>query len=330
MTEAAEWKIQRVATLKDLVLSAPLVGVASIDGIPAPQMQKMRAQLRGRASMVVSKNNLIALALKEASGKLKKVDGLADLMSGQTALILGSGNPFALFKVLEDAKVKAPARGGEIAPEDIVVRRGDTPFKPGPVVGDLQRVGLPAAIEGGKVVIKKDHLLVKKGAKISRHVAQVLTKLEIHPLTVGPRLQGSYEGGTIYPREVLAVDTDAILADFSLGASRAFHLAVEVAYPTPETVRPLLTKAHLQALHLAIEAGIPTRETLPMLLQMAQARMLTLASHVPEALDEELRALVSAAPAKEPEDEEPEEEEKPKEEEASEEEVAEGLSSLFG
>ncbi len=333
MVEPAEWKVTRVGELKDLVLGSDLVGVASIDGIPGPQIQKMRTQLRGRARMVVSKNNLIARALREAAADREKVDGLVDAIAGQTALILGSGNPFILYQVLEGTKVKAPAKGGEVATEDILVAEGDTPFKPGPVVGDLQRAGLPAAIEGGKVVIKKDKLLVEQGKRIPKTVAQVLTKLEIFPVTVGPRLQAAYEAGTVYPRDTLAIDTAGIRADFATAAAHAFHLAVEAAYPTPLTIRNLLTKAHARAVHLAMETATPTSETLPALLRAAQTRMLAVASRAPDALDDELKAMLSAAPAAEAKEEAPEEKEKKdekKEEKVDEEEAAAGLSSLFG
>ena len=59
-----------------------------------------------------------------------------------------------------------------------MIKQGDTSFKPGPIVGELQKVGIPAAIESGKVVIKSDKLLVKEGETISAEVAQMLTKLE--------------------------------------------------------------------------------------------------------------------------------------------------------
>src|SRR5439155_984135 len=87
-------------------------------------------------------------------------------IEGQTAVVTADINPFRLFKELEATKTRAPARGGEIAPEDLWVRAGETPFKPGPVVGELQKAGVPAAIERGKVVIRQDKLMVRAGQRI--------------------------------------------------------------------------------------------------------------------------------------------------------------------
>ena len=47
----------------------------------------------------------------------------------------------------------APAKEGQLAPFDIVVPKGPTPFGPGPIIGELQKIGLPAAIEAGKIGI---------------------------------------------------------------------------------------------------------------------------------------------------------------------------------
>ena len=71
---------------------------------------------------------------------------------------------------MEATKSTAPAKPGDIAPEDIIVKEGETPFKPGPIVGELQKAGIPAAIEGGKIVIRKDKVLVEKGHSHRRGV----------------------------------------------------------------------------------------------------------------------------------------------------------------
>ena len=54
------------------------------------------------------------------------------------------------------------AKAGETAPEDIVIEKGPTSFKPGPIVGELQQAGIPAAIEGGKVRIRETKTVVKE------------------------------------------------------------------------------------------------------------------------------------------------------------------------
>jgi len=285
MAHVAPYKKAVVDELVRRCLSSQVVGVASIQGIPAPQFQAIRQRLRGRATITVSKNNLLRLALEQAAAKKPHLNELAEAIEGQTAVVTAELNPFKLFRELEATKTRAPARGGEVAPEDIWVREGETPFKPGPVVGDLQKAGVPAAIERGKVVVKKDKLMVKAGDRIPRELAGVLARLDIFPLVVGLDLKGAHEGGMVFRRDALAVDDVAVRAQLVVAGMGAFNLAMFIGYPTKATIVPLLTFAHAKALGLAVECGFPTKGTVKFLLAKAQAQALALASRVPEATE---------------------------------------------
>jgi large subunit ribosomal protein L10 len=329
MAHVAPAKKEIVEGLVKRFEGSHVIGIANIHGIPAPQFQAIRKSLAGRAQIIVAKNNLLRLALKGAEAKKKGLAKLIDAIEGQSAVVTAEINPFRLFRELEATKTKAPARGGEVAPDDLWVREGDTPFKPGPIVGELQKAGVPAAIEKGKVVIKKDKLLVKTGDRIPREVAQVLAKLEIYPLIVGLDLRGAYDAGTVFRREVLAVDEAQVRGQIALATRQALALALEIAYPTRQTIPLLLAKAHTNALNLAVESEFPTRESVKFLLARAQAEMLALASRAPGIADEELKGRLSSGKAQSPRDE-PKPEEKKEKKEASEDEAAAGLGSLFG
>lgn len=278
MAHVAPHKARLVSDLASRCAEAQVIGIVGIQGIPAPQFQAIRKKLWGRATITVAKNNLLRLALEQATAKKPDLVKLGKAIEGQTAVVTAGINPFRLYRELEATKTRAPARGGEVAPEDLWVRAGETPFKPGPIVGELQKAGIPAVIERGKVAIRQDKLLVKTGQRIPREVAQQLARLEIYPMVVGLNLRGAYEAGTVYRRDVLAID-DAVVRDQIARAGRqAFSLAIEAGYPTKETIRPLLARAVGQALNLAVESGFPTKESVKLLLAKAHAQMLTLAA----------------------------------------------------
>lgn len=329
MAHVAPIKKEIVDELVSRFAASQVIGVANIKGIPAPQFQAIRKRLAGRATIKVAKNNLLRLALQKASDHKPELAKLSEVIEGQTAVIMADLNPFRLFKELEATKSRAPARGGEVAPEDLWVREGETPFKPGPIVGDLQKAGIPAAIERGKVVIKKDKLLVKAGDRIPRDVAQNLARLEIFPLIVGLDLRGAYEGGTVFRRETLAIDDEVVRSQVSLAAQQALCLALEAAYPVPATIQPLLARAHRGAVSLAVESGFPTKESVKFLLAKAYAQMLSVAARAPDAMDDDLRRQLVTKDAGPPQEKKPVET-KEEQKEASEEEAAAGLGALFG
>ncbi len=332
MPHVAEWKKDEVASLKKLIESHEVVGMANLSDIPAPQLQKMRRTLKDSAVLKMSRKTLMSLALNDCNKE--NIETLEEHMDGQPALIFTNMNPFKLYKILEGSKTAAPAKAGSIAPEDIVVPKGDTAFKPGPVLGELQKVGIPAKIEKGKIVITSDKTIVEAGEAIPRDVASLLTRLEIFPLEVGIDLRAAYEDQTVYTSDILTINEEETLADIQKAFTRALNLSVNAVIFTKEAVPVLLQKAATQSLNLALNAEILTSKTRDILLAKAYAQMLSVASEVSakdeNAVDDEIRDKLSSKATKveTKEDNEPEEEEEEAEEEEG--DAAAGLGALFG
>jgi len=332
MPHVAEWKKDEVASLKKLIESHEVVGMANLSDIPAPQLQKMRRTLKDSAVLKMSRKTLMSLALNDCNKE--NIETLEEHMDGQPALIFTNMNPFKLYKILEGSKTAAPAKAGSIAPEDIVVPKGDTAFKPGPVLGELQKVGIPAKIEKGKIVITSDKTIVEAGEAIPREVASLLTRLEIFPLEVGIDLRAAYEDQTVYTSDILTINEEETLADIQKAFTRALNLSVNAVIFTKEAVPVLLQKAATQSLNLALNAEILTSKTRDILLAKAYAQMLSVASEVSakdeNAVDDEIRDKLSSKATKveTKEDNEPEEEEEEAEEEEG--DAAAGLGALFG
>lgn len=164
-THLPQWKKDKVAEIIRLSKEYKLVGLVDMYGIPAEQVQDIRKNLRGKAELMMTRNTLIQHAFGEMNNE---VEDLGTHLKGHSALIFTNENPFKLYSMLEKTKTKMSARPGEAAPEDIVVSKGPTTFRPGPIVGELQQAGIPAAIEAGKVTIRETKTVVKAGEPISK------------------------------------------------------------------------------------------------------------------------------------------------------------------
>ena len=333
--ETAPWKKDVVGELVSMLESYPVVGVLDIANLPAPQFQQMRQKLRGQAEIIVSRNTLLKVSIERAaSQKDPKLRELIDHLHGQTALILACVNPFKLNKILRGSKTYAPARPGSRSPRDIVIPAGETDFAPGPVVGDLQRVGVKARIHAGRVVILEDYRILGEGDMISKEVADVLTKFGIMPLELGLKLRAVYEDGMVFSGEVLEFDETKAIEQLKLACASAVNLAINANYPTSMTIGVMISKASAAAHNLALNACLPISEVMPTLLTKAYAEMISLASAAhgknEKALDEELKTMLRFYPILQtkPEMEAEKIPEKPKEERKGEE--LEGLSKLFG
>ncbi|MCS7131439.1 MAG: 50S ribosomal protein L10, partial [Hadesarchaea archaeon] len=149
----APWKREALSELIEMFNRYPIVGVLSIGGLPAAQFQRIRQQLYGQAEIIVSKNTLLKLAIEKAAEQRDpKLRELVNYFEGPSALIFSRLNPFKLSRTLRMNKINAPAKPGMVSPRDIVIPAGETDFSPGPIVGELQRAGIKARIQAGKVV----------------------------------------------------------------------------------------------------------------------------------------------------------------------------------
>jgi large subunit ribosomal protein L10 len=268
-------RLAQVEALAKTIRSHRTTAIVAVRGVPASALQKMRRSLReGGHPILVAPNSSLRHALEAAVPDRPSLQPLLEHVTDQTAILSAEGNPFTLYQELARTRSPTPARGGELAPHDILVPAQTTSFKPGPIVGELQHAGFPAAIEKGKVVLKKDALIVKAGLPISREVAGLLTRLDIFPLEVGLELRAAVDGDTFYPRSVLAVDLDAKRAELAKAHQQALALALEIGYATAQTIPLLVTRAHRRALAVAIAAGYTTPATLAPILAkaLAQAR----------------------------------------------------------
>ena len=272
----AEWKHGEIKELVDFITKSKVIGIVEIGGIPAPQMQKMRKNLHEVGSIRSARNTLISRALDEAEKKVKGISNLKKSISGQSAIIATDTNPFKLFAKVKQTRTMAPAKGGETVNHDIEIKAGETPFKPGPIVGELQKVGIPAAIQEGKVVIKSDKLLVKAGEKIPADVALMLTRLEIFPIEIRMSLNSVFEDGNIYQPDVLDINIDEFLGRIRQASLNSLNLAVETGWANKTTIKPMVMKAYLNSFNLAMKCKITNKETIKFLLSKAQANMLAL------------------------------------------------------
>jgi len=266
-----QWKKDEVEEIISLSKEYRLTGLVDLHGIPASQLQQMRSNLRGSTVLKMTRNTLIEHAFNELGGEIGNV---VDYVDGQSAMIYTNENPFKLYRKLQDTMTKMVAKPGDIAPEDIVVPKGPTAFPPGPIVGTLQQVGIPAAITNGKVVIRETKTVVKAGEEINAKMADVLSKLDIRPIDVGLSLQISFYDGTFFEPKTLAIDENEYFNNVVLAAQQAFNLSVNAAYPTATTAGAIIGKAVREAKNLAVEAAIYEKDVVDLIIGRAQRESL--------------------------------------------------------
>ena len=314
--------------IRDFADKYSIIGILDVEGLPAPQFQRIRASLKKDAEVLIVKKNLISLVTNELESKFPSISELNKKSQGVVGLIFTNANPFTIYKSIQKNKSSAPAKAGSIAPKDIVVPAGPTGFVPGPIIGELGAFKIKAGIKAGKVEVKEDAVVAKEGDEISAGLAGILSRLGIEPMEVGLNIKAIYEEGTIYNRDVLNVDEEAILADLKSEASRALALSIGLEHYTSENIEHFLTSAGRDSLGLGVGIAYPAAETIKQLVSKANAQMAGVAFTLPKELQPAGLAVAApvAASAVNEGTSTPVEEKK---EEAPEADASAGLGDLF-
>ena len=332
-----EWKKREVENLVEVLESYDSVGIVDVAGIPSRQLQEMRAELYGSATLRMSRNTLLERALEQVDEGLGT---LVEYVSGHVGIVGTNDNPFGLYKQLEQSKTPAPISAGEVAPNDIVIPEGDTGMDPGPFVGDLQNVGANARIEEGSIRVLEDSVVAEEGDVVTMDLANVLGELGIEPKEVGLDLRAVFADGVIFEADELEIDVEEYRDDIQAAAAAGRNLSVNAAIPTSQTLPSLVAKASGEAKSLGLQASIESPDLMDDLVSTADAQVRSLAAIVEdeEALPEELRD-VEAPKVEEPAETEEQDDEQPEAEETADEEEdedddedaeGEGLGELFG
>ncbi len=264
----APWKEKEVQELGEMLKKYPVVGIASIESLPAAQFQEIKAKVKGHAVIRVARKRLIKRAIESARPELKDLESY---MEGPIALVLSDMDAFRLYNTIKKMRSKAPIKAGQVAPNDIVVPAGDTGLPPGPALGDLKAAGINARIEGSSIKVVKDSVVAKEGDVVSETVANALNKLGIKPVDIFLRIRAVYEDGTVFTPDVLDISEEETIAKIQTAYQRAFNLAVNAGYPTKETVEVLLVKAFSNARNLSVEIAFPTAKTIDLILAKGAA-----------------------------------------------------------
>ncbi|MGA3191171.1 MAG: 50S ribosomal protein L10 [Candidatus Bathyarchaeia archaeon] len=277
--QALQQKTKEVEEITNLIKGYSIIGIASLQKVRAAQLQEFKRNLADKVYMRVLKNTLIKLAIENCKERpdLKKLE---EHVKGSNVFMFTNLNPFKLSLILQRGKVKTTAKSGDVAAFDVIVPAGNTGQPPGPIISQLNAVGLPTRIESGSVWINKDTLVVRKGEQINERLASMLSKLGIKPVEAGLALTVAFDDGLIVTEEQLRLDIDATKHDVESAYAESFALSLSISYPTKENMATLIQLAHREAYALSLGAAIPTKETIEDLLRKANAQMQSLNSKV--------------------------------------------------
>jgi len=302
------------AKLINLLEEYPKMLIVNADNVGSNQMQRIRLALRGDAVVLMGKNTMIRKVIRGQMEKNPALESLLPLIRGNIGFVFTKGDLSRVRDKVAANKVAAPAKAGTVAPNDVVIPKGNTGLEP-TQTALLQALNIPSKINKGQIEIINDVALIKAGTKVGSSEATLLAKLNIKPFAYGLALLSVYDNGAVYEPSVLDLTDEDLLSKFRAGVANIASLGLQIGYPTIASLPHSLINGFKNVLAVALqtEVSFPAVEKIKNILANPGA----------------FAAAPAAAPAAAAKKAEPKKEEKKVEPEEEEDEDA-SVGGLFG
>jgi len=247
-------KAQYFDKLKTLLQEYPKMLIVSADNVGSNQMQKIRHALRGKAIILMGKNTMIRKCIRGMIETSPILDHLLTLVKGNIGFVFTKSDLNSVRTVLLAHKVGAAAKAGTLAPNDVIVPKGNTGLEP-TQTSFLQALNIPSKINRGQVEIVNDVFLIKKGDKVGSSEATLLQKLNIRPFQYGLLVVNVYDNGFVYDPAVLDLTDEDILCKFRAGLANVAQLSLEIGYPSLAALPHAVANAYKRVLAVSVETN---------------------------------------------------------------------------
>lgn len=233
--------------------------VVGVDNVGSLQMQKVRIALRGKAIMIMGKNTLMRMILRQMIETNPKLEALLPHIRGNMGLIFTNDDLAKIRQVVTEFKVPASAKSGTLAPTDVFVPPGPTGLDPGQT-GFFQALNIATKIVKGSIEIVNQVHLIRKGDKVTSSAVALLSKLDIKPFFYGIVALQVYENGSVYPASVLDITPDVVLEKFMHGVSTLRAISLAAHWPSELTVSYHVTMGFRKLLALSLATNYKIKE----------------------------------------------------------------------
>ena len=255
--------------MQELPKSYSVIALSSMSKVRAAQLMKIRKKFHNDITIKIIKNRVVQKSFEKIND-IVGLDQLSSKLEGQCALMFTNISPFKLNLVFDQNKVYLPAKGGDVTKMDITIPSGNTGISPGPVLSEFKEVNVPTKIDQGTIWVSKDTRVAKAGDVITQKTAALLSKLNIKPIEAGIAVNFAISDGLVFGENDLKIDLKAYSDELIMSHCQALLLAVESAYTTSETIKPLLNKANRFAELLASTSGYISPSTVKLVFARTQ------------------------------------------------------------
>jgi large subunit ribosomal protein L10 len=247
--------------LQQLPKTYDVIALSSMAKVRAAQLMNVRKKFHNEILIKIIKNKVSQKSFETVTG-VEGLDRLSSKLEGQCALMFTNVSPFKLNLIFDKNKVYMAAKVGDVTRKDIVVSSGNTGLTPGPVLSEFKQANVPTKIDQGTIWVSKDTTVARAGNVINEKTAALLSKLNIKPIEAGIRVRFAISQGLVFEENDLVIDLKEYSHELTISHLGALSLAIESAYMTSDSVKPLLQKGLQHGESLALASGYISPSTI--------------------------------------------------------------------
>lgn len=266
-----EKKVKLYDDLQNLAKSYNVIALSKMTKVRSAQLMSIRKKFRNDIKILTIKNKVAQRSFEKIFDDVKGLEFLNHELEGQCALMFTNISPFKLNLTFDKNKIFLAAKGGDIAPNELVIPAGNTGINPGPVLSEFKESKVPTRIDQGTIWVSKDTVVAKPGDVISQKLAALLSKLNIKPIEAGIAVNFAISEGLEFKEKDLKIVIEEYVQDLVRSYQEALALSVEAAYFSKETMPLILIKAKQHAVSLSSESGYISPDTAELVISKANS-----------------------------------------------------------
>eukprot|EP01083_Nonionella_stella_P252710 870367_1 len=269
--QVSKRKLAYRAKLEKLLSEHKTILVITANHVGSKQIQQVRQVLRGRASILMGKNTMIRMILREYAQEHSEFEAFIPCVVGNCGFVFTNEDVKVIRDVLISNKVPAMARPGIIAPNNVLVPPGPTGCDPGQT-SFFQALNIPTKIVKGQIEITNEVALIAEGDKVGSSecalldklnirpfeyglkVASIfdLDKLNIRPFEYGLKVASIFDDGAAFSPEILDLTADDLAAKFFSAVRVVAALGLRLGIPNLASVPHSFANAFKKILAISV------------------------------------------------------------------------------
>jgi len=244
--------------------------VVDLLNISTEQILKTRLALRKIGGIIIiGKNSIAKVAVRiltgEAKGeeaelgkKYQQKPGLKQLVPylvDKIGFIFSERSYVELKPIIENEKIKMPAKAGIVAPSSIIIPCGPTHQDPGKI-GEFQRMGINVKAIKGTLEVVKDHKLISEGEVVSETVSAMCRLLGIIPFEYAMELRYVFLNNQIIPKSIIKITPENVLENFKANIKTVTAISLGAHLPNALSTPHMIQDTFKMLLSIGLTADI--------------------------------------------------------------------------